>query len=157
MNYSIHIEGMDEVIKGLNRMISETAEQKSQRLTEGAERTVQTMREEAPRATGNFRSTINYNREGADSVLIGPSDSAYGGRPVGITVSKGRAPGRTPPPWFAITARYGVDVASARRIAKKIGLEGTVGNPFVEKTFSLMQSVYDSLGLKAITNIANKF
>lgn len=153
--YTIKVEGLEEFVKGLERMASEASTQQEEKLREGAMRTAQALKISAPKATGSFAQTIDYDVIG-DTAEIGPSDSYYGGRAVGRAIEEGRPPG-TPPPWYAITARYGVGVASAKRIAKAIGDKGTPATKFVQNTYDALETYYDNLGLKAATEIVNKY
>lgn len=156
MVHSVKIEGMEEFIKGLERMADEAKFQPKDKLLEGAVRTSQTMRTLAPKRTGAFANTIDYKISG-DVAEIGPDDGYYEGRPVGRAVELGRPPGQTPPPWIAIASRYGVGVASARRIAKAIGEQGTLPTLFAEKTFDALSSFYDKLGLDAANEVVNRY
>lgn len=153
--HTVRVEGLEEFVKGLERMASEVGTQKADKLQEGALRTAQALKISAPKATGAFAGTIDYDIFG-DVAEVGPSDSYYGGRPVGRAIEEGRSPG-TPPPWYAISARYGVGVASAKRIAKVIGDRGTPATKFVQNTYDSLQTYYDKLGLDAATAIVNKY
>ncbi len=158
----INITGDKELIDALNRMASSVAPAAATGMRGAAEEVSQAMREVVPTETGSLQRSIGYDFkiEGNEiTARVGPSDvelSGGWGRPVGRAIELGRPPGK-PPPWFAIQARYGIGVAEARNIARKIGREGTIGVHFVENTIGLTQVIMAEKGIQIVEEIVSNF
>jgi len=152
------ITGDKEVVVGLQRMASQAPNVLLQTITEAAEEVEQVMKEEAPFVTGGFRSSIGSEVNAmALEAKIGPDNSAYYGRPVGVSIEKGRQAGAAKPPWLALYARYGLSIAQAMKAAKTISEKGIGPNPFAERTFNKILPMVEAKGLEAAYEITGMF
>jgi len=151
------ITGDKEVVAGLQRMASQAPNILLQTITEAAEEVERVMKDEAPFATGGFASSIGSEIDSmAIEAKIGPDNSVYFGRPVGVSIEKGRQPG-VAPPWLALQARYGLSIAQAMKAAKTIAEKGIGPNPFAERTFNKILPMIEAKGLEATYEITEIF
>jgi len=155
--FTYEIIGDKEVLAGLTRMTAEVNPTLISELQLAAIETQDRMRGNIPnRYTGSLEASINYDIKGLEAE-IGPDDSAFGGRSVGLGTEFGRLPGGRIPNWLDIQARYGVTTAHAFAIAKSIAQRGSRGLGYVSKTFLEIGELFYNRGISVAMKVASLF
>lgn len=157
---NVKVQGEKEVLRSFQNMIGSVRSEMSDALEKTARSTASLMRELAPKATGAFAKTIDYDIQPGLVAEVGPDNGGYNGRPVAQTIELGRSAGRQAPPWIALADRYNISIAQAKAAARTIAQKGTPATNFVEKTYGAISrpgGVAEQNSVEATIKIANKF
>lgn len=134
-NYSIRIEGLDELHAAAQKLGADYVDLLTQAMRNGTVKIKEAIQkniiDERINFQGGLHGSVKVNRVTATEGIVGIGE-LYGG-----AVEYGRRPGKPPPAkvlraWAALKLKApGAEYA----VAKKIGKEGTKAHPFVKPAF----------------------
>jgi len=160
--YIIEVKGAEEVQRALSKMAESVEPIIRGEMEKGGRQVEAKMKANAPQRTGELRSSIDYEVTGgglATQVEISPNPSAFRhGQAAVRGIEWGRLPGGRMPPIMDIKARYGLTLAEAYMVAKRIQEKGTLpGLRIVEKTVDFAERTAQAVGETILSRIARIF